>query len=78
LESGKALRIIEQTQKLIADSRKEGNALKKKPDLLSRTRSGKVLAKPLSKKQKNYLQSIPKDTISAYLIERKQDLRLCT
>jgi len=43
----------------------------KRIDALSRTRSGKVIAKPLSKKQRNYLQPISKNTISAYWADRK-------
>jgi len=66
----RASRVIEETEEFIKDSRKERKAFKKKPALLSRTRSGKIPAKPLSKKQRNHLQSIPKDTISAYLIDR--------
>jgi hypothetical protein len=36
---------------------------------LSQTRSGHVIAKPLAKKQQEYLQSIPKDKIAAYIAE---------
>jgi len=51
--------IIEKTEKFIIDSRRDMKALNKKPDPLSHTRSGKVPVKPLSEKQRNYLQSIP-------------------
>jgi len=46
----------------------------KAKDQLSQTRSGKAIAKPvgpLSNKQRNYLQSLPKDTIALYLADRK-------
>jgi len=66
----RTLQVIKETDEFIKDSRKERKTSKKKPALLSRTRSGKIPAKPLSKQQRNYLQSIPKDTISAYLIDR--------
>jgi hypothetical protein len=36
---------------------------------LSWTRSAKVIAKPVAKKQQEYLQSIPKDTIAPYIAE---------
>jgi len=62
---------IEQTEQFIQKSRKDRKQFKRKIDPLSHTRSGKILAKPLSKKQRNYLQSIPKDTIANYLDNRK-------
>ena len=65
-ESDQELWIIKKTEKFISDSRKERKALRKTPDLLRSSREGKIPAKPLSKKQRNYLQYIPKDTISAY------------
>ena len=69
--SGGGSRIIKDTEKSIGDSRKAKEALKKKKsDSLSRTRSGQIPAKPVTKKQRNYLQSIPKNTISEYLINR--------
>jgi len=66
-----ASHFIEETEQSIGNSRKETNALGKWMEFLSCTRSGKIPAKPLSKKQRNCLQSIPKDTISAYLAVRK-------
>jgi len=65
--------MVESTEKFIWRSRKERTAFNKpkRIDALSHTRSGKVIAKPLSKKQRNYLQSISKDTICAYLADRK-------
>jgi len=69
-----ATQIIDITEKFIIDSRRDRKALKKKPDPLLCTRSGKFSVKPLSKKQRNYLQSIPKDMIAEYLSARKYDL----
>ena len=68
--------IVECAEQLIWRSRKEWKAFntQKRIDALSRTRSGKVIAKPLSKKQRNYPQSISWNTISAYLANRKWDL----
>jgi hypothetical protein len=60
-------RIIKKAQSLIQKSQKDWKRLTNQNDLLSRTRSGMILAKPLSKKQRNDLQSIPKATISHYL-----------
>jgi len=70
-ESDRAISIIQRTNRFIGQSKKERQALKQKPCVLSRTRSGKVPARPLTKKQRNRLQAIPKDTISAYLAGRK-------
>ena len=64
-------RIIQQTERFIQKSRKDREQLKKKIDALSRTRSGNILAKQRSKKQRSYLQSIPKNTIANYLDNRK-------
>ena len=64
-------KLVEKTEQFIRKSRKERKAFKKRTDLLSRTRSGKVITKPLSEKQRSYLQLIPKDTIAAYLEQRK-------
>jgi len=65
--------VIEKAEQFLQVSRKERKTFnkQKEKDRLSRMRSGKVIAKPLSNKQRNYLQSIPKDTISAYLVDRK-------
>jgi len=70
-ELDRATLIIPRTNKFIGQSTKERQALRQKPCVLSRTRSGKVPVKPLTKKQRNRLQAIPKDTISAYLAGRK-------
>jgi hypothetical protein len=65
--------IANSTEQFIQLSRKERRAFnkQKKVDQLSRTRSGKVITKPLSNKQRNYLQSIPKAIISMYRENRK-------
>jgi len=70
--SGRASRIIEETKRFLNKSRKETNTLPRKPEVLSRTRSGQLPAKALSKKQISRLQAIPKDTISAYLKLREK------
>ena len=70
-ESDRATSIIQSANKFIGKSRKERRALDQGSYVLSRTRSGKVPIKPLTKKQRNRLQAIPKDTISAFLAERK-------
>jgi hypothetical protein len=63
--------IAKETEKFISLSRKERKAVtKQNSNNLSRTRSGKV-TKPITKKQRNYLQSISKDTIIEYLKNRK-------
>jgi hypothetical protein len=63
--------IAKGTEKFIPLSRKERKAVtKQNSNTLSRTRSGKVI-KPITKKQRNHLQSLPKDTIIEYLKNRK-------
>jgi len=60
-----------ETEKFISLSRKERKAVTKQNyNNLSRTRSRKV-KKPITKKQRNYPQSISKDTIIEYLKNRK-------
>jgi hypothetical protein len=75
LEPDQLSRVIKNPEQFIQKSRKTWKALKKLADPLSQTRLGKVNAKPLSKKLRECLQSIPKDTISVYLKDRKLDLR---
>jgi hypothetical protein len=66
------LEVIESTKFFLAKSRKERKALnKQRKDQLSRTRSGKIREKPLTAGQRKYLQGIPKEIISEYLIDRK-------
>jgi len=65
--------VIQSAKKFVKLSRKERNALKKKPCGLSKTRSGKIPVKPLTKKQRNRLQAIPKATLSKYLESRDQN-----
>ena len=70
-QSDRVTSIIQKANRFIGRSKKDRQALKQKPCVLSRTRSGKVPGKPLTKKQRNRLQAIPKDTISDYLAGRK-------
>jgi len=62
--------VIKNTKQFFRKSRKEQKKYKKQADLLSWTRSGKVIAKPLTQGQYKYLQCLPKDTIAAYLKDR--------
>jgi len=73
LDNSEPLPILEKAEQFLRTSRKERKAFKqrKKADILSRTRSGKILTKPLSNKQRNYLQGISKETIAEYLANRK-------
>ena len=72
-ESEQLPQIIKETEQFLVKSRKERKAFNKQKqiDSLSRTTSGKVIIKPLSNKQRSYLESISKDTITAYLANRK-------
>jgi hypothetical protein len=67
--------MIKQAELIIQKSRKNWVRLTSLNYPLSRTRSGKLLAKPLSKKQRNYLHSTPKPTISHYLENREYCLQ---
>jgi len=62
--------IIQSGNKFVHKSRKVRHALKQKPGVLSRTRSGKIPVKPLTPKQRSRLQAIPKELLSAYLADR--------
>jgi hypothetical protein len=64
-------KVIESTKVFLAQSRKQKQAFKWKTDQLSRTRCGKIQVKPLTAGQRKYIQCIPKDTISDYLVDRK-------
>jgi len=66
-------RVLKKAEQFLSISKRDRKAFSKKKakDQLSRTRSGKIIAKPLSNKQRNYLQSIPKDTIVEYIANRK-------
>jgi len=70
-ELNRASILIQSGESFIRQSRKERQAFKQKPCVLSRTRSGQVPVKPLSKKRQNQLRAIPKDTLLAYLGSRK-------
>jgi len=73
LDNSEPLPILEKAEQFLGTSRKERKAFKqrKKADILSRTRFGKILTKALSNKQRNYLQGISKETIAEYLANRK-------
>jgi len=71
-ESDRVTSIVQSTGRFIEQSRKERKALRQKPFELPCTRSGKIPGKPLTKKQRNRLQAIPKDIISEYLRLRKK------
>jgi len=59
------LRIVQHTMQFIRKSRREWRKLdsQKQSDPLSKTRLGKISMKPLSKKQRQHLQSIGKPTM---------------
>ena len=65
---------IKPTEPFVLKFRTDRIQLKTKIDPLSCTRSGKIIAILLSNKQRNYLQSIHKDTIPTYLGNRKLSL----
>jgi len=69
----RATTVIQSAKEFVELSRKERNALKKKPCGLSKTRSGKIPVKPLTKKQRNRLRVIPIDALSEYLESRNQN-----
>ena len=70
-ESGQASTVREETREFLRKSQQERKELRRKPDPLTRIRSGKIPAKPLTKKQRNRLQAITKDTLAKYLETRK-------
>jgi hypothetical protein len=65
--------VVGKTEQLLKTSRKARRVFTKQKRInsLSRTWSGRIIAKPLSNEQRNYLQAIPKDTIATYLEDRK-------
>ena len=69
-------RIVQSTEQFISGSRRQRKKLgnQKQVDSLSKIRSGKIV-RPLTKKQREQLQSIAKPTIEEYLRNRKLDLR---
>jgi len=75
-ESDRVKQVVEETQRFLACSKKQRKEFKKKPDPLTRTRSGGIPFKPLTRKQRNRLQAIPKDTLAAHLVERNRGLRV--
>jgi hypothetical protein len=58
--------IIKQAELIIQKFQKDQKWLTNWKDPMSRTRSWQILAKPLFKNQRNYLQSIPQAMISHY------------
>jgi len=71
-ELNSAEKIIKETKEFINNSKKQRKRFVGNPDPLTRTRSGKVPVKSLTKKQRNRLQAISKDTLSAYIAGRKK------
>jgi len=69
-ELDRATLIINNAKEYLCNSQKERKAFKPKPSVLTRMRSGKIPGKPLTKKQKNRLRAIPKDTLAKYLEAR--------
>ena len=66
-EPDQATLVVQRARKFVNQSKKARKALKQKPCALSQIRSGKVSRKPLTKKQRNRLQAIPRDTLVSYL-----------
>jgi len=76
LQSEQLPRIVKEADQFIQISQQERKAFtkQKRIDALSCTRSGKVIAKPvlpLTKKQRNRLQTIPKNMLAEYLDTRE-------
>ena len=69
-ELERASLVLRSASRFISQSWKDRQALEKKPCALSRKKSGKIPAKPVTKQQLNRLQAIPKETISRYLESR--------
>jgi len=75
-ELDRAEEVLKETEEFPKYSKKQRKEFKRKSDPLTRTRSGKIPVKPLTKKQKNWLQAIPRDTLIAFL--KKQELGFMT
>jgi len=71
-ELGRSTLMLQSANRFIGKSRKERRPLEQKPCALSHARSGKVPVKPLTKKQRNRLQAISKDTLSGCITESKK------
>jgi len=69
-ELGQASRVIKAGKEFIDKSRKERKSFRKNTALLTRTRSGNIPRKPLSRNQRNCLQSVSSQTLTAYLNNR--------
>jgi len=65
--------VLKEAGEFLWKSRKERKEInnQKGKDQLSWTWSGKIIAKLLSNKQRQYLQSIPRDAIVEYIADRK-------
>jgi hypothetical protein len=71
IEGSRHENIPKESEELIPLTRKERKAaIKLKHGRLTQVQPGKI-TKPVTKKQRKYLQSIPKDTLSEYLKYRK-------
>jgi hypothetical protein len=70
-ELSRLLQVKKETEQFLRISWKERKAFhkQKQADQVSKMGSGKVIAKPLSNKRKNFLQSIPTHTLANYLKE---------
>jgi len=73
LEPNQQSCVLKEAEQFLQISRKDWKGFNKQKanDQLSRTQSGKIIAKLLSNKRRQYLQSIPKDTIVEYIADRK-------
>jgi len=71
-ELNRVEQVTKETREFLNWSKKQQNNLKKKPDPLTRTRSGAIPVKPLTRKQRNWLQAIPKNTLAGRLAERNK------
>jgi hypothetical protein len=72
LEDTRQEGFVKRTKQFIQLSKEAQKAynMHKQSELISRTQTGKV-TKPMSKKQRNRLEGIPKDSIVEYLKNRK-------
>jgi len=67
LHRDRAKQVIKETEEFLNNSKRQRKEFKRKSDPLTRTRSGKIPVKPLTRKQRNRLQAIPKDTLVAFM-----------
>jgi len=64
-------RVIDSSEQFVQYSRKKRKAFGNQKEILSRTRSGRIPVPPLTKKQSNRLQAIPKSPLPESLDQRK-------